>query len=189
MTPTEVLRAEHRLIERGLDVLEALAGRVARNMSLAPEPPRQIHAFLVEFADGLHHGKEEQMLFPLLADHGVAGEGGLVAMMLAEHVDGRAYVREIGETVALGLTSDDARERFVVAARAYADLLRHHIVKEDQALWPAAERALPPDATAELTRRFAEHASQNASARAHWERVVDGLASELFRTPRTAAAR
>jgi len=188
MTPMEVLRAEHRLIERGLDVLEALAGRVARNMSLAPEPPRQIHAFLRDFADGIHHAKEEQELFPSLLDHGAERQGGLVQMMLAEHADGRAYVREIGETVTLGLTSDESRERFVVAARAYADMLRHHIVKEDQALWPLAERLLPAEAMAELDRRFTAHAESNAAARAQWERVIDRLIAELFRTPRTAAA-
>ena len=189
MTPTQVLRAEHRLIERGLDVLEALAGRVARNMSLAQEPPRQIHAFLAAFADGIHHAKEEQMLFPVLHDHGVPRDGGLVAMMVAEHVTGRAYVREIGEAVALGLTSDDSRERFVVAARAYSDLLRHHILKEDQGLWPLAERILPPDVVAELDRRFAKHGADNAEARARWETSVETLASELFRLPRAANAR
>ncbi len=189
MTPTDVLRAEHRLIERGLEVLEALAGRVARNMSLAPEPPRQVYEFFIAFADGFHHAKEEQFLFPALRKHAHSAESAAITVMLDEHEDGRAYMKELGEVIAAGVTSDDSRERFVVAARAYAELQRHHVVKEEKDLLPMAGRALPPEAVADLDRRFSKHDADNAAVRAHWERVIDQLTAELFRTPRSAVGR
>jgi len=180
MTPTDVLREEHRLIVRALDVLEALAGRVARNMSLPPEPPRRLIEFFQTFADGIHHAKEEGMLFPALIAAGMPRQGGPVSVMVSEHEDGRRYLRELAEVLAMGVADDDGRERFVVAARSYADMLRHHILKEDQVLWPMAESMLTGEAAAEMQVRFDRHAADHAESRERWEQAVDEVARELF---------
>ena len=53
-----------------------------------------------DFADGLHHAKEENLYFPYLSNKGFSREQGPVAVMLYEHVQGREFVRGIAENLA-----------------------------------------------------------------------------------------
>ena len=69
-----------------------------------------------------------------------------MAVMLAEHVEGRGHV---GALVAIGegdgLLSADERDSVVEHALAYVPLLRAHIMKEDNILYPMAIQAIPHD--------------------------------------------
>ena len=89
-TATEVLKQEHRVIENVLDALERLA-KAAETSALA-EWEKAID-FARNFADKCHHLKEENLLFPALEERGIPREGGPIGMMLAEHEEGRGYVR------------------------------------------------------------------------------------------------
>ena len=59
-SPTDVLKAEHRVIERVLDAAETMIDQ--------PEIDRDFFEkamdFFRNFADGCHHAKEEDLLFP-----------------------------------------------------------------------------------------------------------------------------
>ena len=143
MKPTEILSGEHRIIEQVLASLEAIAREAKATGRLDPQPARDAVAFLRNFADCCHHGKEEAHLFPALEAKGFPREGGPTGVMLREHELGRAHVRAMdeniqpaadGETAALG--------RFLEHADAYVSLLREHIYKEDHVLFPLADRTL-----------------------------------------------
>jgi hemerythrin-like domain-containing protein len=135
--PTGALREEHAIILRGLDVLEA-AVRRAENGHHLPEAwwTDAIGWFRV-FADHNHHGKEEGALFPAMVKAGVPAEGGPIDVMLEEHEEGRALLR----AMAAGPAPHRAR-----AARRYAQLLRDHIDKEHEIVFPLAEAALDAEA-------------------------------------------
>lgn len=148
---TDILMAEHRGIERMLDVVEAAAARLEPGEPL----PRTLFAdaatFFANFADRCHHSKEEKHLFATMAQRGVPVEGGPIGVMLAEHEQGRAYVRtlrEEGRKYAEGTLHDPSR--LVEAVRGYVGLLRQHIVKEDRILYPLADRLLGPEDQAAL---------------------------------------
>jgi hemerythrin-like domain-containing protein len=86
---------------------------------------------------------------------GVPRHGGPVGVMLIEHEQGRARVKEmaaVSEEIANGNTA--AAVRWVPAARGYSDLLRAHIQKENNVLFVMAERILSDDEQAELSRGF-----------------------------------
>ena len=69
--PTLVLSAEHRVIERALEILE----RLARTPVQDSVPSWQkILDFFSHFADQCHHLKEEQVLFPAMEEHGIPRE-------------------------------------------------------------------------------------------------------------------
>jgi hemerythrin-like domain-containing protein len=53
--------------------------------------------FIRVFADKCHHSKEEKLLFERMQARGVSGEVGPIAVMLREHQDGRAHVKNIAE--------------------------------------------------------------------------------------------
>jgi hemerythrin-like domain-containing protein len=82
-------------------------------------------------------------LFPALEAAGIPREHGPLGVMLAEHELGRTFVRRMTEAFdALVRGDQKARDRFVYNARGYANLLRMHIQKENEVLFPMAEHVL-----------------------------------------------
>ncbi|MGH7770021.1 MAG: hemerythrin domain-containing protein [Candidatus Binatia bacterium] len=157
-TATEALKAEHRVIEKVLDALEKLA-RTAESSVLA-DWAKAID-FARNFADQCHHLKEEKLLFPALEERGIPREGGPIGLMLAEHEEGRGYVRAMA--AALEAAAQDPQE--LIGARttlrrkadAYIRLLREHIQKEDDVLFMLADGVLSGEDQKKLLREFEEH--------------------------------
>lgn len=152
--PFQELTREHRLIQTGLSVLERLAEQVDEG---APDPERLERAlrFLVGYADQLHHGKEEEHLFPLLERRGLGREGP-AAVIFEEHEEGRRLLGVIrGALAALREERGDEAGRLVPAVRAYTALLREHIEREDEAVFPLAASYLVPGDEDQLARGFA----------------------------------
>jgi hemerythrin-like domain-containing protein len=181
-SPTETLSAEHRVIERGLDCLETLARRARADGALDLRSAAEVLQFLRAFADGCHHHKEEQGLFRALERRGVPSHVGPVAVMLAEHEEGRAAIRAmVAELEASQRGDSDAAARFAGAAEGYVELLRAHIDKEDQVLFPMADAVLREEDRAEVLRQFAAHEAAGVDAGLH-ERMlalVDALCARL----------
>ena len=153
----ETLMNEHRVIERVLGSLETFAARLEAEAD--PRATlREFARFFREFADRCHHAKEEDRLFVEMVRHGFPREQGPIAVMLADHVEGRAHVGGLaraGEGTG-PLTADEASSvRFHVGG--YVPLLRSHIMKEDNVLYPMAMSALPAEAMERLAREFDEH--------------------------------
>ena len=112
--------------------------------------------FFRHFADGCHHAKEENLLFPLLQERGMPAQGGPICCMLAEHDEGRGYLKAVRENLeAANLGSADAQRTIYRNAGAYIQMLRQHIQKEDNVLFRMAVKMLEPDDVAELGRQFA----------------------------------
>jgi hemerythrin-like domain-containing protein len=177
MRPTEQLMKEHRLIEKLLEVLASLAAKAEQGTGPDPARARDTLTFFREFADRCHHGKEEKHLFPRLAERGYGPEMGPVAVMLSEHVEGRAYLRAVGEALA-NLDAEGARERFAQAARGYVELLKGHIYKEDNILFRLADSVFTEDDQRIVEEGFAEVESVEMGEGAH-ERF-HALAEELL---------
>ncbi len=147
MDAIETLMNEHRLIESVLDALVGFTDEVKRKSTTEKEELSRFVAFIREFADACHHGKEEDILFVAMVDQGFPREGGPIGMMLLEHEQGRAFVRELAAKAAqAGDWSDGDRQQVVEAAADYANLLHGHIHKEDAVLYPMAEQHLSPEA-------------------------------------------
>lgn len=108
--------------------------------------------FLVIFADKCHHGKEEGFLFPQLEELGVPNQGGPIGVMLAEHVQGRALIAQMKAAV-----EHADMDAFTQALLSYASLLRAHIAKENQILFPLADRLLTTEEQQALFDHFEEH--------------------------------
>lgn len=152
---TRVLRDEHDAILRMLEVTEAVARRLESGQTVPADTLGGLLEFFRLFADRLHHGKEEDLLFPLLEQKGVPREGGPVGVMLAEHEQGRALIRQMaGASTAYAEGSPEAGADWVGPARQYVELLRQHIDKENNVLFVAAEKMLSADEQGELAKQF-----------------------------------
>ncbi len=178
MRPTQLLKNEHRVIELVLDCLDAMAARCEAGGRLDGDSAREAIDFFRTFADRCHHAKEENQLFPLLEARGFDANAGPTAVMRHEHVQGRAYVAAMERAVP-GASAGDAADlaRWLEAARAYGFLLREHIDKEDQCLFPMADQGLLATDVARLTEEFARVERDEIGPGVH-ERYV-GVAEAL----------
>ncbi|HUL60202.1 MAG TPA: hemerythrin domain-containing protein [Anaeromyxobacteraceae bacterium] len=147
MDAIETLMTEHRLIEAVLDAMVGFADEIRRRNATDKEELGRFVAFLREFADGCHHGKEEDVLFAAMVANGFPKDGGPIAVMLHEHTQGRALIRALARKAEqAGDWSGEDRQAIADAAAAYGSLLHAHIHKEDAILYPMAEQHLPPEA-------------------------------------------
>jgi hemerythrin-like domain-containing protein len=155
------LQTEHEAILFSLGLLERIIARGKASGVLDEGDLRDFIGFLKEFADKCHHGKEEGILFPALVKAGIPEKGGPIGVMLAEHIQGRAFIAEM----AAGLD----RERFIGAAEGYANLLRSHIQKENSVLFPSAERVLAAGELERIYQAFEAHEETVIGAGRHEE--------------------
>ncbi len=178
MNPTEVLMEEHDVIQGVLDSLGAAAGRAEQGRNVTPGFFIAAADFFKGFADGCHHRKEENVLFPAMAESGVPTRGGPIEVMLAEHEQGRQLIRSLRAAADAWEAGDPSARRTVVeSARSYIRLLRGHINKENNVLFPMAERTLPPEKQAQVAEAF-EHVEHEETGEGVHERYL-GLAEEL----------
>lgn len=173
---TDILRAEHDVILDVLDCLENIARIASIEWKLDVRSAEDSLAFLAEFADGCHHRKEEGALFPLLVKKGLPQEVGPLAVMLSEHQQGRAHIAEM--YAALDERNDAKRAAaFSTHAGAYVDLLRAHIAKENNVLFPMADKMLAGTEQASLLQAFSRVESRDLGPGIHEGYVA--LAAEL----------
>ncbi|MBI2528324.1 MAG: hemerythrin domain-containing protein [Candidatus Rokubacteria bacterium] len=170
--PTQILIEEHRVILHALDTLARGADHLRAGGALPDAWWEELVEWFRAFADRNHHAKEEAALFPALVKHGVPQEGGPVGVMLEEHRQGRALI--------VAMAAGDPLQR-ADKARQYVILLRQHIDKENDILFPMADEALDDGAKRAVGRQFeAIKAEQGKTASMAWaEGVVSRLAAAL----------
>jgi hemerythrin-like domain-containing protein len=155
MSATDVLKDEHRGVERMLAIVEAASNRLAAGGDVPTDLYLNAVDFFRGFTDGCHHTKEETKLFPAMEQRGIPHEGGPIGVMLAEHDLGRTYVRTMAEAAQRYSQGDPlAASGLVQSGRGYVGLLRQHIAKEDGILFPMADKVLSMEEQAQLSEDF-----------------------------------
>lgn len=155
MQPTNILRGEHRTIERMLAVLQRAAAKLEEGERIDPTIFEKAVDFIRNYADRFHHAKEEDVLFRTMEAHGFPGNGGPIGVMLMEHEEGRAHVRGMDEALKTQpKDGEEARASLIHHARGFAELLSAHIYKEDNVLYPMGEQLLPPAVQERMLEQF-----------------------------------
>ena len=180
MRATQLLMEEHQIILRGLRVLEALVAKAARGDPVPAQAVDALLAFLTEFADAHHHGKEEKILFPALEEAGFPPDDGPVGVMVQEHVQGRELISALRAAAPQAAGDAAARARFADTARAYTALLSAHIDKENHVLFPMADQAIVGEDRRRVEEEFDAFERASAARRTQQEGAVARLARELL---------
>ncbi|HVZ19381.1 MAG TPA: hemerythrin domain-containing protein [Terriglobales bacterium] len=155
--PIRILREEHDNILRGLELLEACSDKLRDGCEVSPKTMEDLIEFFRLYADKTHHGKEEDLLFPAMIEHGFSREEGPIHCMLADHEHNRSLTREmIAATESYRGGDKKAGLRFAKAACEYVRALREHIQKENLVLFVMADNTLPVEDEPELLARFQE---------------------------------
>lgn len=184
MKPTDVLKEEHAGIKVMLAILGRMADRLEAGQEVDAAHLEQAVDFIRTFADRCHHGKEEDHLFVEMEKAGIPQQGGPIAVMLAEHTTGRAYVKGLADAVTRYGAGDNAAAPDIVQnARNYIALLQAHIDKEDNILYPIADRSLTEAQQKELLECFEDVERERIGPGKHEEyhRLLERL-SEVYLT-------
>ena len=173
MNPTEILQDEHRVIERVLDCLEAMAREAVQNGRLDGTSAEQALDFIRNFADGCHHHKEEELLFPMLEANGLPRNSGPTGVMMHEHEEGRQLVHVMAGVIDAASAGDVAAiESFANTVQDFVKLLRTHIEKEDHCLFPMVGQVLNADNQRALEEAF-DVAAHSATCEHSHQRYID----------------
>jgi hemerythrin-like domain-containing protein len=155
MIPTEDLIHEHKAIKIMLGIMTRIAENIQSDINFDIKDIGQIVDFLKTFADKCHHGKEETALFPALVLAGIPNENGPIGVMLHEHTIGRGFIKEISDAVEKYNTDPKLSKQVISKGLInYVNLLQNHIQKEENVLFPMANRVLTDQKQNEIFEQF-----------------------------------
>lgn len=144
--PLQSLVDEHKVIKRWLALIPAVVHRLLQG---GPEAWSYVQGgtrLMQEYADRLHHAKEEDILFDY-----VDRSSEIIQVMCQDHVQGREHRRLTSEAADSGLT-----EQAAAHLMAYGELLLSHIKREDEILFPWIDRTLSVAQVGRLHALFAD---------------------------------
>lgn len=142
--PMQRLVDEHATIKRWL----ALIPSVVENIDLATDKGVQVIVdgidLIRSYADRLHHGKEEDVLFTYFDD-----SEKIFQVIYEDHRVARNHVKKM-------LTAIEKKDILALSKHliAYGLLLTEHIKKEDEVLFPWLDRKLTAEQLVELSEKF-----------------------------------
>lgn len=125
--------------------------------------------FIRSYADRYHHAKEEDILFKKF------GEGlEIIKAMIDEHQIGRGHVKAVLEALEWG-DNQTVKEHL----SAYSELLKDHIRKEDEILYPWMDRNLTVSQVGELFAQFNEVDKEYEAASQRYEGFAKRLEEQF----------
>ena len=157
MKATDALKHEHEAVKLMMRIMEVISARIRSGQKVQRQDLDNMTDFLRIFVDRCHHGKEEEILFPVLEEAGIPKSGGPIGVMLAEHEHGREYLRNISHALINFEAGDHSRAIDLSDnIQAYIELLNEHILKENDVLFQMADKVLTKEVQNNLYDRFEE---------------------------------
>lgn len=147
---TEILSDEHKNILKMIDKIEDECNDIEQKEEMNKEFFKSVVDFIRNYADKLHHAKEEDILFKKFDECNEMGCNP-IQQMLYEHDLGRNFVKGIEEGI-----NEDNKKKIIENARDYCNLLKDHIFKEDNVLYPMAEEAIDEKTKEKMIKKFKE---------------------------------
>lgn len=180
---------EHQFITRLIAALESYSLRVKSGQEAAPADLMAFVSTLSQFADELHHEKEERILLPFLVRHGFDWNAPPLPLVRAEHRHERDLL-EVLSQAAQRLThwSNEERRHVSAIADALCELQRKHHRTENELLFADASVRLDSEAQRQLQAELEDFDAQTSHAERRAAAVELGEAL-IYRYPVVDGAR
>ena len=143
-SPIGILLEEHRMLQQIAEKLGILAEKVqgAGSLDAVDEDLTWLRHVADELLDAeKHYLREENALFPVLEKHGISEPP---AIMWIEHNQLREKKKQLKALIenATKMGFSDFKRQLGELAKAVGDMLNSHIYKENNILFPAAQRVV-----------------------------------------------
>ncbi|NLW19888.1 MAG: cation-binding protein [Clostridiales bacterium] len=179
MKPIGILMIEHRLIEKFLSLVRQEIDRIEERLAADPHFLKTTVDFIRTYADKIHHGKEEDILFERLKHKTMdAHDTAVMAELDAEHVVSRGVVAELVQAEAGFLGGDRAQIEVIKEKLNFiCDFYPVHIAKEDKDFFPKTQRYFTAE---ELDRMLADFDQFDSGMdKEHYNKLYDRMWGEL----------
>jgi len=171
---TSVMVAEHQLILRMIALVEHNTEQMEQGRFRDWQFFLDAIDFIRNYADRFHHAKEEDVLFVELIKNGMPEKNSPIEAMHMEHDQGRAFIRGLEVAAQKAMDGETGQLRVISAnARGYASLLRGHIDKEDNILYPLAERVLPETVRTGMLAAYQQAETKTPELEAKYRQLVE----------------
>ena len=174
-TATKNLENDHVYILQLTDIMVRMTKAQANDVNSL----KSVVNIIRNYADGLHHKKEEDLLFPLFEQRNAGGHCGPVGVMLMEHEQGREYVKGMVENIELfEHGNEEALHTVHQNMLGYAELLQNHIYKENNILFRMADDIFSEDDQNILLDKFGkiESSAEDGQKMEDFVAAIDKLA-------------
>ena len=165
----KILEAEHRLVLEVADAADAECRHIEATGTIRADLVGDMIGFFRYFADGLHHPKEESLLYSRCHRRGMTDEDEPLEQMIGEHEWCRGKLDRLEQS--LGRIAPDDRAGaldFAGRLREYIEVMRCHIEVEEDVFFDTAQHYLTIDDRHALTEEFEA---------VHWDEIEAGVAS------------
>jgi len=145
----ETLFAEHETITSAIDLANRAAGIIGINDELYDKVTRQIIEFFRNYADGLHHQKEEEIFFPAMVRKNEFLGDGVLREMIENHENFRTMIKDTEGA----LNNKD----YTLAGqnmKKYTEALLDHIAVENEEVFQMAESLFTEEELDKIHYRF-----------------------------------
>lgn len=146
---------EHRFLLKKLDGLFLLTDKIEKGIDLQ-DNFSELKAKTTEFKTVLdpHSDREEMVLFPMMGVY-IGMTTGPIAVMEYDHEQAKENIGKFLDNAETAETDEAIRSFSMLVKNAY-DILTEHFVKEENVLFPMAERMLSDEEKAEFYRKIQE---------------------------------
>jgi len=175
----ETLVEEHRLIQRGLDLLTTAAERIERNQRPPKEFFEKAVRFTLNFTNKFHHYKEEIVMFGMLAQKREGELDAEIERLRDQHHTLHNYMNEISKSLdAYSENSQSEVRRLHRNLCDYIETLRRHINAENRIFYPLVAKTLTEDEMLWLREEFDKYAANKGpNAMQVNEAIVEEMAA------------
>lgn len=171
---TQVMVDEHKLILRMIVLVERNTELLEQGKFRNWQFYLDVVDFIRNYADRFHHAKEEDVLFVELVKNGMPAKQSPIEAMHMEHDQGRVYVRNMEEAAQKALDGETGQATIIAEnAKGYAALLRGHIEKEDDILYPLAERVLPEEVRSRMLAAYVQAEAKTPELKEKYRQLVE----------------
>ena len=135
--PIQIMFDEHDVIMKTERIIKELQGLWNNDAAGYVDAVQNLLTFFGEYADGYHHQKEEQVLFPAIVDHPDFKLFEIIDEFNNHHDEFRQYAKDINEF----LESENFADSYETL-RAYSSELGDHMAAENDELFVLAQNLL-----------------------------------------------